>query len=212
MKMIKGRHITYLKSLYAEKDQEWVDCNKLVIDYLKTYKLALCGSIGRAICSDKEGGNKPPNDIDLIAQDWDEAMLFLNSLQKYLMGKEFWYGKILFQHQSKFCLPTVKSHIRFESSFWLPICIFILKEEGRHWFKHGLKIQYFEDNVKAKEELDKKRKEFVLTKINLNENGFIEEFETLNNDVNHDEDDDLFVSSIMRVKREKNYLDGTTKK
>ena len=149
-----NKHIEYLKELYGS-DSEWIDRHKIVIDQYRLHNMAICGSLGRNIY-----GEKPiiPNDIDLVTDSLESAMAYVSVLQKYAMSKQFSYGKLLFQNNTEFCLSGVSHHLRLETSFWMPICIFVLKDPLKFWFKWDLKLQYMEDNKKYKKELDEKRK------------------------------------------------------
>ena len=150
---MNNQHIEKLKDFYGNKS-EWIDHHKIVIDQSRCNKLAICGSFGRYIYKNK---TEIPNDLDFVTDNLDDALNYVSFLQKYAMGKKYSYGKILFQNNTKFCLTGVKHHLRFESSFWKPICIFVLEEELKYWFKWGLKLQYMEDNQKYKKKIDEKR-------------------------------------------------------
>lgn len=144
-----------LEHIYAEIGSEWVKKNEFVFAEAKTCGLALAGSIGGAVAAKK--AKKIPGDIDFVCRDVGQAMRFHSRLQdKLLQYPTFW--QIQINNRTKFCPDNVETHLRFHAPFWLPICVFVLKEGYfRQWFTpEAYPIQFFEDVSKAAEEMEKR--------------------------------------------------------
>jgi len=63
--------------------------------------------------------------------------------------KENIYYSIRWNNNTAFCLPNVVQHIKIKVPYWLPICVMVLSSPIRSYFRHGLRIQFFDDVVAA---------------------------------------------------------------
>ena len=144
-----------LKSLYAAIGNGWVEKNELVFSEAKTCGLALAGSIGGAVASKK--AKKIPGDIDFVCRDVGQAMRFHARLQdKLLQYPTFW--QIQINNRTKFCPENVETHLRLHAPFWLPICVFVLKDGCfRQWFTpEAYPMRFFEDVKREAKEMEKR--------------------------------------------------------
>lgn len=144
-----------LKAIYATVGNAWVDKNSLVFQEAKTCGLALAGSIGGAVASKK--AKKIPGDIDFVCKDVGSAMRFQQRLQdKLFQYPTYWQVQI--NNRTSFCPENVETHVRIHAPFWLPICVFVLKEGcSRQWFtKEAYPVQFFTDVTKAAHEMEER--------------------------------------------------------
>lgn len=126
--------------------------HRLVYRSAKKHTVALCGSTAAALCR----GNKEykPSDIDFVCGSEANAMAFVTDLCRVLNCGSSHY-RLFFNARNKFCPTGVLLHIRFTSSLWLPICVFVLKPGKFKFFRGiaGLPIQMLDDVRKAADEL-----------------------------------------------------------
>ena len=144
-----------LRSIYADIGNGWVEKNEFVFSEAKTCGLALAGSIGGAVASKK--AKKIPGDIDFVCRNVGQAMRFHARLQdKLLQYPTFW--QIQINNRTKFCPENVETHLRFHAPFWLPVCVFVLKDgRFRQWFTpEAYPVQLFEDVKREAKEMEKR--------------------------------------------------------
>lgn len=126
--------------------------HRLIYRSAKKHTVALCGSTAAALCR----GNKEykPSDIDFVCGSEANAMAFVADLCRVLNSGRSHY-RLFFNARNKFCPPNVLLHIRFTSSLWLPICVFVLKPGKFKFFRGvaGLPIQMLDDVREAAVEL-----------------------------------------------------------
>lgn len=150
--------ISALKEIYSKIDNSWVQQNSLILNSSRRHKLVLGGSIGMAIT--RKIAIKIPGDIDLFTNSNDDALLFLNDIIKYLHDKKGSYYRIWVNNETKFTLEGVKSHYKILGPpYWKSICIMVLKEPIRSFYWNSARVQFFDDIVKAAQQvtlIDKK--------------------------------------------------------
>lgn len=149
------KFIASLKELYTPFGNEWVEKNRFVLQEAKDCGLALAGSIGGAVASKK--AKKAPGDIDFVTSNVGAALRFVSRLQdKLLQYPTYW--QIQANHQTKFCPDNCDCHFRFHAPFWLPICVFVLKDGlFRQWFTpDAFPVQFFGDIRAQAEEMEKR--------------------------------------------------------
>lgn len=128
-------------------EHQWIKKNEVVFytaykfnqEYKKgdpwaTPRIAICGSVGATLGCVKDRDdialtrfNRPaPTDLDFVVTSLEHAMTFIGRL---LSTMEFaHYGRIYYNHKTDFVAPGAITHIRLESRFWLPICIFVVPD------------------------------------------------------------------------------------
>lgn len=144
-----------LNDLYAEVGSAWVSKNQFVFQEAKECGLALAGSIGGAVASKK--AKKIPGDIDFVTRDVGAALRFISRLQdKLLQYPTYW--QIQVNHKTKFCPKNADCHFRLHAPFWLPVCVFVLKDGTfRQWFTaEAYPIQFFGDIKEAASEMEER--------------------------------------------------------
>lgn len=146
----KSKIIEYLDDLYHTTGKEWVKKNSLPINYAKNSRLAFGGSIAMAISNRRPA--KIPGDLDFFTDCKEDAEEFILKIMGFLGNrKNTWYD-MRFNHETEYVLDGVSDHIRIKVPFWLPICVMVLKDPIRKFYKHGMAVQYFDDVVKAAKE------------------------------------------------------------
>jgi len=148
--MAKSTIISNLEELYKPLDNKWVNQNSLVINYAKGAGLSVGGSIAMAISNRKP--HKIPGDFDFFTDDNEKSLKFIQNIIFWLSQRANTHYKIQFNTKTEFTLPGVSHHVRITVPFWKPICIMTLENPIRYFFYHGLKVQYFDDVVRAAKE------------------------------------------------------------
>lgn len=126
----------------------WQRHNRL-FNLAKKRKVAICGSTAVAIVT-----NKPyvPNDLD-FAGAIDDVFELVSDINLFFIDHPS-HWRIMVNANNDFVPSRAQGHIRLTSSFWLPVCIFLLP---RHKFKsftyHGALIQNIKHVEEAADEL-----------------------------------------------------------
>ena len=156
MANLTNRLLYKLNSLYAEAGNEWVGKNSFPLTYAHMDYVALCGSIGKAVCLGRTYNDRQPNDMDFVAKSLDDAMAFHNRICKRLSEYSI-YFKVTHNSKTDFCLSGCTYHIRIFSPFWLPICIFVVPN-AKFWnFNNRFLVQDIDQIIKSQNELGKVR-------------------------------------------------------
>lgn len=144
--------IEHLKEVYSDFDPKWIDRNRFVIETAMDYGLAFAGSIALSIGTQKP--KKLPSDIDFVCSSVNDATAFVNALQiKLLQYKSHW--RVYANHNTEYVPPGCITHFRFQTAFWLPICIMVIPvEKFRFWYSHGLRVQLFDLVKKSASDLE----------------------------------------------------------
>ena len=141
-----NRFTKHLQTIFPES--AWPKANDVVFNLAKQNSLAVCGSLGIALACKK--AEKDPGDLDFVTTRIQYAQYFIDELQAFLLNHQT-YWKVQVNRHTKFCLPGVEAHFRFNCPFWLPICVFVLKsDELPVWFAPwGIQVQKFDQMVAA---------------------------------------------------------------
>jgi hypothetical protein len=144
--------IDHLKEVYSGFDQKWIEKNRFVLETAVPHGMAIGGSIALALGTKK--AKKDPSDIDFVCPSVNDAVAFIAALQvKLLQYKSHW--RVYANHNTEFVPPGCITHFRFQTAFWLPICIMVIPvEKFRFWFSHGLRVQLFDLAKKAASDLE----------------------------------------------------------
>lgn len=146
-------------------DFRWIVKNAFVFEQANRCGLALGGSIGAALAL--KGHKKPsrlPGDIDYVCASYGDAKAFMEALERKLMDYPEGHWRVGVNHRNKFTPPRCRTHFRFQSSFWLPICIMIIPEDKfKVWYtEDGFRVQFLEvikETAAALNERDNKGRE-----------------------------------------------------
>lgn len=156
------KFIEHLKVVYEGFDQKWIELNRFVIETAMNCGAAFAGSIALSIGVKK--AKKDPLDLDFVVSSPHEAMAIISALQiKLLQYSAHW--RVYVNHRTDYVPPGCITHFRFQSAFWLPICIMVIPVENfRFWYAHGLRVQLFDGVKKAAEllsEIDDKDRTLI---------------------------------------------------
>lgn len=144
-----GRKITG-----EEMDTKWIDRCAGVFYYAFRHNLAICGNIGLAL--GHKNPYKVPSDIDFVTDSTDSAMRFAQRLTLCAIRYPT-FIKSTISTNPRFVAPGAILHIRIESPFWLPVCVFVINGPLRIWYARiGLRVQKYDDIVSAAREIQKK--------------------------------------------------------
>lgn len=146
------KSIEHLKSVYEGLDQSWITKNQFVIESAMANGCAFAGSIAMAIGTKK--AKKLPSDLDFVCPSVNDAMALICALQvKLLQYKAHW--RVYANHRTDFVPPGCVTHFRFQTAFWLPVCIMVIPvEKYRFWYSHGLRVQLFDLVKKSAQALE----------------------------------------------------------
>ena len=148
--MAKSLTILGLEELFAPLDNTWINKNSLVLNYARNCDLAVGGSIAMAISNKKP--HKIPGDFDFFTDNNENSLKFIQNIIYWLSKRPNTHYKIQINNKTDFTLPGVSHHVRITVPFWKPICVMTLENPIRAFFYHGLKVQYFDDVVRAARE------------------------------------------------------------
>ena len=125
---------------------KWFRQNIPTIRLASKHGIALCGSVGINLSTNKY--DRYPSDIDFVTDFNHTALCFISELIKKFERYK-WFGRILIQNNTDFCLPGTSVHYKIKSSFGTNICVAVLKDKLNFWYtKDGVCVQSLNDMYK----------------------------------------------------------------
>ncbi len=114
--------------------------------------VAICGSCAAAIAKGNTGYNPP----DLVSTQ-EGALQFLGMVNRFLIGRSNHY-RVYSNAQNDFVPSPAIAHFRITSSFWVPVCLFVLPPELFRYYRiqGGYMLQLLRDVKQAADELTAK--------------------------------------------------------
>jgi len=116
--------------------------------------VAICGSCATAIAKGNTGYNPP--DLDLVSTQ-EGALQFLGMINRFLIGRPNHFRVYSNAHNDFVPKPAI-AHFRITSSFWVPVCLFVLPPELFRYYRiqGGYMVQLLQDVKQAADELTAK--------------------------------------------------------
>ena len=116
--------------------------------------VAICGSCATAIA--KGNTSYDPPDLDLVTTQ-EGALQFLGMVNRFLIGRQNHFRVYSNAHNDFVPVPAI-AHFRITSSFWVPVCLFVLPPEEFRYYRieGGYMMQLLGDVKRAADELTAK--------------------------------------------------------
>ena len=116
--------------------------------------VAICGSCATAIA--KGNTSYVPPDLDLVSTQ-EGALQFLGMVNRFLISRPNHYRVYSNSHNDFVPSPAI-AHYRITSSFWVPVCLFVLPPELFRYYRiqGGYMVQLIGDVKQAADELTAK--------------------------------------------------------
>lgn len=130
--------------------EDFVKRHQWVLDLAKLCGVALCGGCAAAIS--KNNTEYEPADLDLVATQ-ESALQFVSILNRFLIERNNHF-RVYVNSKNDFVPNPALAHFRITSSFWVPICLFVLPTDKFRTYKisGGYLLQFTSDVKQAADE------------------------------------------------------------
>jgi hypothetical protein len=149
-----GQATTFKMKNINTLGEEFVKKHQWLLELTKTCGVAVCGGCGAAIAKN-DTAYQPP-DLDLVSTQ-EGAIQLLSSINRFLIGRSTHF-RVYANTNNEYVPAPAIGHFRITSSFWVPICIFILPPEMFRYYRisEGYMIQLSRDIKQAADDLTEK--------------------------------------------------------